>query len=281
MKLLFLTFLLFILIYSSPASGEEISNLEEKIEVFLIDSYVTPEIPHTFILSYFTSDSAVTTVILENEFEFTVSAEYSDFHEIKIDLTEFVFDSIFISYRIIGKGMDQNEFVSENYEVTLPYKDKLLMKDTPGFFSAFCLGALIYLIPAPALVIHEENTYLSLSKELPVISFYSSGYNYPNRYLALEYSYVFNSPLKNFLRAGYKEVFKVPYIEYISPGINLFTDFLGFNGLSPELSIGFFKFYNTFTVYSRYRYNFKPGNSFKEFHEISIGLFSNFFSLQR
>lgn len=265
----------------NTVSGQDSSYSEDLLEVFVIDSYVTPEIPHTFVLSYFTSDSAISSVVLEDEFEYTVTSEYTDFHEIEIDLTEFVFDSIFVSYRIIGKGMDQKEFTGENYEVTLPYKDKLLMKDTPGFFSAFCLGALIFLIPSPAMVIHEKESFLSFSKELPIISFYSTGYNYPDRYLALEYSYVFNSPLKNFLRAGYKEIFQVPYIEYISGGLNIFTDFLGFNGLSPELSIGFFKFYKTFTVYSRYRYNFKPGHASKKFHEISIGLFSNFFSLQR
>ncbi len=276
-----LSFWFFITQAFNTAFGQDLSNSDDVMEVFVIDSYVTPEIPHKFILTYFTSDSATSIVVLENEFEFIVNPEYSDFHEIEIDLTEFVFDSIFISYRIIGKGLDQKEFKSERYEVTLPYKDKLLMQDTPGFFSAFCLGALIFMVPSPALVIYEDQSFLSLSKELPVISFYSTGYNYPNRYLALEYAYVFNSPLRNFLRAGYKEIFQVPYIEYISGGINIFTDFLGFNGLSPEVSIGFFKFYKTFTVYSKYRYNFKPGHNFQEFHEISIGLFSNFFSLQR
>lgn len=51
---------------------------DEHIEIFLIDAYATPELPHTFVLSFFTSEPAVTKVILEKKYEYEVSAELSD-----------------------------------------------------------------------------------------------------------------------------------------------------------------------------------------------------------
>jgi hypothetical protein len=78
---------------------------------------------------------------------------------------------------------------------------------------------------------------------------------------------------------GYKHLIEVPGIEYVSPGVNGFTNLKGFNGISPELSMGLFKIFDTFTVYSRLRYNFQPGRRNSEFSEISIGLYSGFFAI--
>ena len=123
------------------------------------------------------------------------------------------------------------------------------------------------------------DSHFSLVKEMPLLTFFSSGYNYPSTYISLEYAHVFDAPIKNFLRLGYKKIIQLPVIEYMSPGVNLFTDFLGLNGISPEISIGWFKVYNVFTVYSKYRYNYKPGGSNADFQEITVGLYSNFFSI--
>jgi hypothetical protein len=107
---------------------------------------------------------------------------------------------------------------------------------------------------------------------------FRGSYKYPSGYIAAEYSHIFGAPQKNFLRLGYKHIMEIPGIEYVSPGLNVFTNFSGFNGVSPELSVGLFKIFNTFTVYTRYRFNFKPGETESNFHEFSIGLYSSFFS---
>ena len=83
---------------------------------------------------------------------------------------------------------------------------------------------------------------------------------------------------KNYLRAGYKQLYEIPYVEYLSPGVSLYTNFLGNNGIGLETSIGLFTIVDTFTLYTRYRFNIKMGDTPGNFHEISLGLYSSFFS---
>jgi hypothetical protein len=68
------------------------------------------------------------------------------------------------------------------------------------------------------------------------------------------------------------------YLKYLSPGVSLYTNFLGNNGVAIEFSAGLFTIVDTFTLYARYRYNLKPGDSSGNFHEMSFGLYSGFFS---
>ena len=81
------------------------------------------------------------------------------------------------------------------------------------------------------------------------------------------------------MRIGYKQIYQIPVLEYVSPGMDVFTNFLGYNGVSAGISVGWFKISNVFTVFTKYRYNFKPGEEKDDFHEISMGLYSDFFSI--
>jgi hypothetical protein len=141
------------------------------------------------------------------------------------------------------------------------------------------LGGTVFILPSPIYVNWEGKSYFSLNKEIPLIFIRSSGFSYPTGYFSFEYSYIFHAPVRNFLRIGYKHLIEIPGIEYVSPGVNGFTNLKSFNGISPELSIGWFKILDTFTLYSRFRYNFKPGAKYSEFSEISIGLYSGFFAI--
>ena len=89
----------------------------------------------------------------------------------------------------------------------------------------------------------------------------------------------FEAENKNFARLGYKRIFPIDYIEYIAPGITAYTNFKGQNGFGPELSVGWFTLFDTFTLYTRYRYNFKPNGTNSNFHEINLGLYTRFLSL--
>lgn len=257
---------------------QSLSAQTSETEIFIIDSYVTPEKPYKIKISFFTSDSVKSKLILDNKHEVQVSAAYNEDHTIEVLLTKFPFDSTEVPFFVIVESKSGIVDTGDVYDLALP-ADYELQKDDESMLTVCCFGGVIFGMPQPTFVGIDGESYFSLAKEIPVFSIYGSGYNYPVGYIGLEYAYIFNAPYKNFLRLGYKHIFKIDVLEYISPGLNGFTDFLGFNGISPELSVGLIKIYNAFTIYGRYRYNFKPSNSEENFYEISIGLYSNFFSI--
>lgn len=277
MKTLTVFFILYIFNVATP--GQVTDSLVENVDVFLIDAYVTPELPHSFVLSFFTSDSVTSVLILNNKYKFDVSKILSEDHKIKINLTKYHFDSTHVPFYIIVKDKNNRSYKSEVYDLEFPYKTKLEMKKTTNAFVELCLGSLLYLTPTPAVAIINGDTYFELTKDLPVLTYYSSGYNYPTAYFSLGYSHIFNAPIKNILRINYEKLFRISGLEFISTGIGVYTDFSGHNGFSPQLKIGLFKFYDVFTVYASYRYNFQPVEQLNDFHEISVGLFASFFSV--
>ncbi|MCK5086498.1 MAG: hypothetical protein KAQ90_03210 [Melioribacteraceae bacterium] len=253
---------------------------ENAIEIFVIDSYITPEKPHKLILSFFTSDSTTSQVIIDEKYEFDVSTILMEDHYFETEISSLRFDSTVVPFKIIAIGKNGFETFSETFDIYLPYEYELIKNDNSSLLNV-CVGGLIFLFPSTIYVVDNGNDFFSLSKELPIISFYSGGYNYPFGYISLEYAYIFNSGASNYLRLGYKQIIQTKLIEYISPGINLTTNFLGFNGISPELSFGLFKFYDVFTFYARYRYNFDLPAGSNNFHEFSIGLFTAVLSISK
>lgn len=266
-----------LLIISGSIKAQEDDTSQEPIDITIVDSYVTPEIPHTFLLTFFTSEKCKSKVVLDKNYEYIVSDSLTENHSIKIDLTNLNFKTKPVHYVIIVQDSLGRITRSDINEFDLP--SEVHVKSESNFL-LFCLfGGMVFALPNPVYISQNGKSYFSLTKEIPLISIRSSGFSYPFGYFSGEYSYVFNSPYKNFFRVGYKQLIVVPGIEYISPGLDGFTNFKGFNGVSAELSIGWFRILNAFTVYTRYRFNFMPGNSSNNFHEISIGLYSSFFSV--
>ena len=273
----YLFFLLIMsLAYFNKSAAQEIE--PDSTEIFLIDSYVTPEMPYKFILTFITSKPCRSKVVLENKYDFNVSENLTEEHKISINISDLKFDSLDIPFEILVTDSLGNISHSELYDVALPGAQKLLTEKTNYLFTC-CLGAVIFGFPSPTLVLAKDKRYFALTKEIPIFSFRKLTARYPLGYFTVEYSYIFNAQIRNFFRMGYKQVFEIPYLEYISPGVNWFTNFNGFNGISPEVSIGIVKFYDVFTVYTKYRYNFKPNDKSRDFHEITVGLYSSFFSL--
>lgn len=244
------------------------------VDIFIIDSFVAPELPFKVKITFFTSDSVKSKIKFDGNEEIVVSNIFTDEHKFELPLEKLKYDSSSLAFNIIVEDRNMEISTSESFDLSLPGSYNLEITNKSNLLD-LCFGGIIYLIPSPTTVFNENGTNFSLTKEIPVIAFYNSGYNYPTGYVALEYSYVFNSTNKNFVRAGYKHIFQTNVIKYVSPGINFTTDFNGFNGMSPEISFGLFKFYETFTLYSRYRYNFGLNKSSQQFHEISIGLFTS------
>ncbi len=268
---------LLLFIFFIPAVNLFAQEEPDSIEVYLIDDFVPPENPNLLKLSFYTSDIATSKVIINDENEVDVSKELTDNHKADIDISSFNFNKKTVPFIIIVTDSAGNTYTSEKYEFELPYDVKV--KEESNFL-LFCLfGGAVFGLPAPTYVKWGNNNYFELTKEIPILSFRSSGIGYPIGYFSIEYSYMINAPVNSYFRIGYKHLIDVPGIEFVSPGVNGFTNFKGFNGISPELTIGWIKVFNTFTIYTRYRFNVKPGANNSEFHEFSLGFYSGFFSI--
>ncbi|MGE5430431.1 MAG: hypothetical protein ACM3QX_05115 [Syntrophomonadaceae bacterium] len=273
---------LFLLSFYSSSRAQDESASGDSIEVFLIDSYITPEVPHKFRLTFYTSDSCKSRLVIQGKYEFIVSKDYVEEHKAEIDLTDLKFDSTDIPFVIYVEGKNGKTNASEGFEVAYPVfnQSEEVKQGGSSLVMMCCFGGVIFGLPAPGYVSWGGKSYFSLTKEIPLVSLQTSSYKYPVGYFSVEYSYIFQLKQedRNFLRFGYKHLFQVPYLEYVSPGLNGFSNLGGFNGISPEISVGLFKLYDIFTFYTKYRYNFKPGQAGSDFHEIMLGLYSGFFT---
>ncbi len=268
--------ILFSITFAVSGFSQDLTN-QDSIDVTVIDSYVTPEIPHEFLLSFFTSSKCKSKVIIDNKYVYRVSDTLTVDHNIKVNLTGLSFKAKSVPFIIEVEDSSGRKFKSEQHDFELPGEIKIQSESN---FLLLCLfGATVFALPSPIFVASNNGNYFSLTKEIPILTIRSSSYNYPAGYFSAEYSYIFNAPDKNFFRLGYKELYVIPVFEYISPGVDWFTNFHGYNGISAEFTIGWVKIFNTFTVYTMYRFNLKPGDGSKNFNEISLGLYSSFFSI--
>ncbi len=248
----------------------------DSTEIYLINSFVAPEKPGIFNVSFITSIPARTKLFLDNKYEFVISDTLKESHQAEINLTGFQFTSKAVPFYIVAEDSAGNKTRSDIFELDFPVKIKV--EKESNFLLLGVFFGIQFLVPTPSFVVTHNNNFFALTKEIPLIAFRSSNINYPTGYFSIEYSHIFNADASNFFRLGYKHFFATPFLEYISPGFTGFTNFDGYNGYSAEISVGLFNILNTFTVYSRYRFNTQPSHSDRDFQEISIGIYSNFFS---
>ena len=272
--------ILFILVILTVVSNYSFaSNLtfeSDSTEIYLLDSYIAPEKPTIFNVSFITSNPAKAKLYIDNKYEFTITDTLSEDHKAKIDLAEYGFSKKTVPFYIIAEDSAGNKSKSDVFDLDFPKQIKMQKESNFLLFGIFF--GIQFLVPTPGYAHTSNGNYFEITKEIPLLSFRSSNINYPSGYVAIEYSHIYHADNSNFLRLGYKHIFGTPFLEYISPGVDLFTNFDGYNGYSLEVSVGMFNILKTFTVYSRYRFNSQPSSSDRNFHEISIGLFSNYFS---
>jgi hypothetical protein len=89
-KYLFFLLILILACFGKIPAQEPLS---DSTEIFLIDSYVTPETPNMFVLSFITSKPCRSRVVLENKYNFNVSDNLAEEHKISIDISSLKFDS--------------------------------------------------------------------------------------------------------------------------------------------------------------------------------------------
>jgi len=249
----------------------------DSVEVFLIDAYVKQEPPYIFILSFSTSSACKSSVIIDNKYNYVVSDSISESHSAKIDISDLKFLDKNVDFVIVTTDSFGDKFTTEQFEFDLPFEP--VIKEGSSLWTLGLFAASVFLLPAPGYVISDGNEYFSLTKDIPLISFRAKKGNYPAAYFSFEYTYIFNAEDRNFVRFGYKKIFQTDLIEYVALGITAYTNFAGQNGFSPEFSVGWFTIFDTYTLYTRYRYNLKPGDSNSNFQEINLGLYTRFFSL--
>lgn len=273
-KLLILLIALF-LIQINYAQNED--STDQGIEIFLIDAYCKPDTPHPFILSFYTDVPAKSKVILDKKYEFEVSNQFTELHTAQIDISELFFMNKIVQFVIVAEDSLGNRTTSETFDFDLPFEP--VITGGSSLFTLCLFGGFVFLLPTPSYVIQNGQSYFSLTKEIPFLSFRSKSFRYPASYFAIEFTYIFNANDKKFFRTSYKRLFELPVIEYVAPGIGGYTNFAGNNGIAPEFTIGLFRLFDTFTIFTRYRYNFQPSGNKSHFHEINLGLYSGFFSI--
>jgi len=279
MKKIFLSSILILVFLKPIYSQDDFETDADSIgmEVFLIDAYVKQEPPYIFILSFYTSEVCLSNVIIDNKYEYLVSSGLSEAHSAKIDITDLKFLDKNVSFIIETIDSSGKKSKSESFEFDLPYEP--IISEGSSIWTLCLFAGSVFVLPMPGLMDYSSIGYYTLTKEIPIISFRSKKGNYPSGYVATEYTYRFGDQDNHYLRVGYKRIIPIDYIEYISAGVSAYTNFSGQNGFAPEVSLGWFTLFDTFTLYTRYRYNYKPGDSNSNFHEINLGLYTRFFSL--
>jgi len=279
MKKIFLLSILILVFLKPIYSQDDFETNADSIgmEVFLIDAYVKQEPPYIFLLSFYTSEVCLSNVIIDNKYEYLVSSGLSEAHSAKIDITDLKFLDKNVSFVIETIDSSGIKSKSESFEFDLPYEP--IISEGSSIWTLCLFAGSVFVLPMPGLMDYSSIGYYTLTKEIPIISFRSKKGNYPSGYVATEYTYRFGDQDNHYLRVGYKRIIPIDYIEYISAGVSAYTNFSGQNGFAPEVSLGWFTLLDTFTLYTRYRYNFKPGDTNSNFHEINLGLYTRFFSL--
>lgn len=275
MNKIFVVFIFLIAAQNIFSQNEE--SQQGGIEIFLIDAYCKPDTLHPFILSFYTDIPAKSKVILDKKYEFVVSENFSELHNTQIDIRKLFFIDKQVQFVILVEDSLGNKFTSETFDFDLPYEP--VITGGSSLLTLCLFGGFVFLLPTPNYVIQNDQSYFSLTKEIPFLSFRSKSFRYPASYFAIELTYIFNAEDKMFFRTSYKRIFELPVIEFIAPGIGGYTNFAGNNGIAPEFTIGLFRLFDTFTLFTRYRYNFQPAGNKSHFHEINLGLYSGFFSI--
>jgi hypothetical protein len=248
----------------------------DSTEVYIINSFVDGE-TNKFSLSFSTDFDCKSEIVIEGKYKYTVSDSAAQNHSIDIDLSNLKFKNKVVNYRVIVTDTTGKSFNGGLFEVDLP--EDVVLQEGSNILHVCLFAGIIFGVPAPAVTFTHDKTYFTLTKEIPLAFIRSSGIDYPFGYFSIEYSHIFEREHKNNLfRYGYKHLIDLPVLEFASPGISGFTNFKGYNGIGAEFTVGFFKLFDAFTLYGRYRFNFTPSIKSSETNEISIGLYSGFFA---
>jgi hypothetical protein len=260
----------------------------ETVEVYLIDNYLKSENEKILVLSWMTNLPVKSTVEIENFGTFNVSDTLTDFHQARIDLTNFKFTKEEYHFKIISELEDGSKIESEEYSFLVPFEEKLSLSQTTTsktsssyYIYNFALGIMLWLLPSPALASENNSVKFGILKDLPLVSIGSSSAykNFPYIFFYAGYLHLPGGFVKNTFRLGTKYLYEIPNLKhFISLGLGGFTNFKGVDGINGEIGFSFLKILSTFELTASYSYNYLPSTKNK-FHLFSLGLFTSSFSI--
>ncbi|OQY74792.1 MAG: hypothetical protein B6D45_06370 [Ignavibacteriales bacterium UTCHB3] len=279
---------------------------DDSTGVYVIESYVKedgakPEI----IVYFFTSEPVKATIVFNDSQKFTVSDTLADSFRFSIELTAVKSTSQNLKCVIYTENAGGVKSSSDEFDIVLPYEPQ--MEGTAlGYLADCTLGGITFLVPSIGITRFKGETHFTLFKELPLIVFQNEISDLPWMAFSIEYAHIpkiswfkyHDEPLpgsnssgnnsnlkepsetlKNRFFAGFKFPFEVPYIKYIAPGVSFTTNFLGANGISPEVSFGFFDIFRVINFNLKARYNWYPSSGNLNNIEFNIGLTSYFLTI--
>lgn len=251
---------------------------QDSVEVYIIEAFIAPENEDTLKLFFYTSEEASSRLEIDGKYKSIISDTLTETHSALVNLSVYNFSDSVLRCRIFVKSSAGEESRSDIFEVKLPYEPQI--EGGSSYFLSCLTGGLIFLTPSVGVAFKENETKFSFTKDIPILAYYLGGYNFPAGYFSLEYTHTPEYFPKNLIRTGYKHIIEIPVFSYLSPGLNYTTDFLGLNGISPELNIGLFSISNTFTLNLKTRYNWFPAYTTKNYGEVYLGLQSFFFTYE-
>ena len=130
-RIIFLTALLVFLLlgFAQPVLAQS-----DSIEIFLIDSFISPEKPNEFQLVFYTSDACKSQIILQDKYTVPISDTLADNHKKVIDLSLYKFDSTASFFTIIVETPSGVKITSERYEIQGQDSSRTIQRTTDSQF---------------------------------------------------------------------------------------------------------------------------------------------------
>ncbi len=290
-----LTFLLFINLAAIAQEKPDSSKVEEdefiehggdstslsegdSISVNVIESYVRQEEKTEIVVYFFASEPVKAYIVFDGNQRFLVSDTLAESFRFTTDFSGIKATSNILKAIVYVENTKGEKSSSEEFEIKLPFEPEI-EGTALGYLADCTLGGLTFLIPSPGFTFFKDQNRFSFFKELPILVFQSEISNLPWMALAVEYAHTPDIDFRNRFFAGLKFPFEVPVIKYIAPGLSYSTNFLGVNGVSPEISFGLLDVFRVINLNIKARYNWYPSAGNLDNFDINIGLTSYFLTL--
>ena len=249
--------------------------VEDSTGVYVIESYVREEEKTEIVIYFFTTSPAKATVVFEGKQRFVVSDTLGESFRFTTDISNVKASSQLLKVIIYVEDALGKKSSSEEFEIKLPFEPQI-EGTWLGYLTDCTLGGLAFLVPSVGTSFFKNENRFSLFKEIPVVVFQSEISELPWMALSLEYAHTPDIDFRNRFFAGVKFPFDIPVIKYAAPGLSYTTNFLGVNGISPEISFGFFDIFRVINFNLKARYNYFPSAESLNHFDINIGLTSYF-----